>query len=147
MAFGKRTPEQRAAMIAEIEAEFTRKAELANAPAIRLEPGQTVSGEIIQIASRTSEWGIYPVLTLKFVDGKLGTLHSFHQLMTDRLKELKPQNGDMLFVAYGGERQKNRPTEDEIARGRDKYHLYNLETDASLLAAKAAEAVDKPYEW
>lgn len=145
MAFKKMTDEERAKSIAEIEAHFARQAERANAPAIRLEEGEMVAGTIEQISVRTSDYGTYPVLVLKRNDNsELVTLHAFHQIIQDRLKELKPQKGDMLFVSYAGKRQKNNPTEDEIAKGRDTYHLYNLETDASLLAS---QGVDKPYEW
>jgi hypothetical protein len=147
MADKKMSDTERAKMIAEIEAVFTRKAELANAPAIRLEEGETISGEVVQIARRVSDYGEYPVITMKLNDGSLGTLHAFHMIVQDRLKELKPQKGDILFVAYAGERTKNNPTADEVAKGRDKYHLYNLETDASLLAAKAAEGVDTTFQW
>jgi hypothetical protein len=145
VAIKKMTDEERAASIAEIEAHFQRKAELANAPAIRMQPGQTVSGVIQQVVARDSDHGVYPVITMEMINGTLGTFHAFHQIVQERLKELKPKKGDRLFIMYAGERKKNNPTEDEIKKGRDTYHLYTLETDASLLAAQSR--VDTEYSW
>lgn len=139
----KKTPEQIAADVEKLEAFFERKNRLANAPALRMEPGQRAKGPIIGIASRTSDYGTYPVVTIE-VNGQPTTLHAFHQIVQERLKELKPQKGDILFVEYAGEREKLNPTEDEIKRGRTTYHMYNLDTDASLLAAEVENA---DYQW
>ena len=146
MAFKKMTDEERANHLAELEKFFSRKSELSTAPALMLKPGQLFVGEVEQITRRTSDYiktgdGTYPVITLKDPQtGEFKTLHSFHTIMTERLKELKPQKGDLLFVKYVGEQTKNNATDQEREQGRDKYHLYSVDTEESMKAGAVAEA-------
>jgi hypothetical protein len=94
-------------------------------------PGDTMMGVITSIkASTPSDYGIYPIVTIKPDDGdELVALHCFHSLIRNKLLEARPAVGERIAVKYFGEVE----GKNSKSRGgtRDPYHSYSLVVDRS----------------
>lgn len=107
-----------------------------NAPAWM--PGENedqaiMHGTVIGLAmgeSKQNDFGQYPIVIYK-LDSNCGQyeagthikVHAFHTLLRTQLMEAGTKIGVEQMVSYRGKRKKNNPTEDEIKRGLDEYHL------------------------
>ena len=73
----------------------------------RPEPGDTVVGILVDHTEGESEWGTYPLLTIKKVDGELIGVHCFHTVLKKevgrKLERGTMKIGDKIAVAYRGE--------------------------------------------
>lgn len=72
----------------------------------RPEPGDVVDGKLVSLTRGWSDWlqGHYPILTIHDKDQKRDIdVHCFHQVLHERLLELRPKIGDMLRVEYRGQ--------------------------------------------
>lgn len=57
----------------------------------------------------------------------LVAVHVFHMLLKDQLEELKTKIGSVQIVSYLGQKTRRNPTQEQIEKGRDKYHDYYVE--------------------
>lgn len=96
------------------------------AEAWRPEPGEILSGTIVSIDMRASEYGPYPGVTVKPLGGEPVVFHAFRTVAKNELKRLKPSVGDMIAVAYLG-----------AAKGTD-YHGYKI---------RVSREVGDDFDW
>jgi hypothetical protein len=119
----------------EIE-EFFRQQEQRTARGWRPEPGTTMRGTVIGLEMRTTDFGDCPVVvyTVAGMFKKDGTpvpheptvaLYAFHQVLRERLVELKTDIGSDQYVSYLGEIEKNEI--DPKTEEKKKYHMYDAD--------------------
>ena len=92
------------------------------ATAWRPEPGDTITGTVVTIRARETEYGKHPVVILNTGEENYTAVHAFHGVLKNKLFELKPGPGTRLTVGYQGKVDgKERP-----------YHSYTaFDPDAS----------------
>lgn len=99
------------------------------APAWRPEPGTTITGAIVRLSKRHTDYGDHLVLTLKDDDDTYHAVHAMHSVLKDRLFDLKPKVGETITVAYHGKvgsKDKDR-----------EYHAYTVINHSHLEEAGA----------
>lgn len=123
---------------AEIEA-FMERMQRDTAPAWRPEPGTTIAATVEGFRiGRDTGYGEYPVVIYKLDNGQLISVHAFHTLLQDQLRELKGKKGTRQILYYGGKVKKNNASEEDRKTGRDEYHMYfvrnadDLATDTAM---------------
>lgn len=117
---------------AELEAYFSQM-ERDSAPGWRPEPGTTMRAAVIGMAMRTDgPYGKYPVITYRNLDtGSTVAVHAFHQILRERLAELKTDIGSEQYITYIGKRDHN--TEKDAETGKPKqYHMYHAANVADI---------------
>jgi hypothetical protein len=119
----------------EIEAYFERM-EQRTAQGWRPEPGTTMDGTVIGLRMGSSEYGDYPIVVYKVnkmfrADGTIVpsrptvALHIFHQVLRERMAELKTDIDTRQYVTYIGQVESNSRKDkdgDPV-----KYHHYDAE--------------------
>lgn len=109
---------------AELEAFFQRM-QRDTAPAWRPEPGTTMAGTVEGFRiGRDTGYGEYPIVVYKLDNGEVVSVHAFHTLLRDQLKELGTKKGKRQIIHYGGLQKKTKATDEEREKGRDEYHMY-----------------------
>jgi hypothetical protein len=114
----------------ELEDYFERM-NVRTAPGWRPDPGTTERATVIGLALREGEYGktpeerIYPVITYKRKDGSTFAVHAFHQVLRERLAELKTDIGVEQYITYIG--PKMGPDEKDPSKEEVKYHMYDAE--------------------
>ena len=99
------------------------------APAWRPDPGTTMAATVEGFRiGRDTGYGEYPIVIYKLDDGQVVSVHAFHTLLRDQLKELNTKKGTRQLLHYGGKHTKNKATDEERAQGRDQYHMYTSGT-------------------
>jgi len=131
--------------VTELEAFFAAK-DRDTAPAWRPDPGTTMAGEVQGfrmggLPANAGGYGIYPIVIYKLDDGNVVSVHAFHTLLQDQLRELKGQGkakrGARHFIYYDGVKETNkskRENEGKDANDKDrtKYHSYYVRDAADL---------------
>jgi hypothetical protein len=73
----------------------------------RPEPGDTIVGILVDITEGEGDWGPYPLLSIKTLDGELVGIHCFHTVLkkevTRKIDREQMKIGDKIAVAYRGE--------------------------------------------
>ena len=83
----------------------------------RPEPGDTVTGTLLNVeAIDPNGNGVYPVVTLK-TDGGDIAVHAFHTVLRRELARRRPKVGDELTIVYQGKRPGGKNNE---------YHAYRV---------------------
>lgn len=79
------------------------------AQAWRPNPGDTLTGAVVHMAKRTTEYGTYPVVyfAVDDVDGLIA-VHAFHTTLKDGFKTLSPSRGEFVSVTYAGMKESNK---------------------------------------
>lgn len=86
------------------------------------EPGDVIKGVVEDLSLAYSEYGNYPVVTIRTDDGSVA-VHAFHQTLRGKLEELQPVKGDTIGVKYYGE------VKPEGAKR--SYHKYRVKSDTA----------------
>lgn len=134
------TPTIEEAMQARLEIAFNNQ-RITQAEAWMPEPRDFIVGTVEDLTMQTGgQYGDYLRVVYKLIasgnrndtrqwkaDSGYVALHVFHQLLIERLMELKTVKGSAQYIEYIEHRTKRNPTEDEIKQGKDKYHLYYAE--------------------
>jgi hypothetical protein len=103
------------------------------APAWRPEPGTTMMATVEGFRiGRDTGYGEYPIVIYKLDNGEVVSVHAFHTLLRDQLKELGTKKGVKQILHYGGKQKKTKATEEEVKAGRDEYHMYYVKNAADL---------------
>jgi len=122
--------------VSEIEAYFERM-EQRTAQGWRPEPGTTLDGTVIGLRMGSSEYGDYPIVVYKVNnmfkrDGTVVidaastvALHAFHQVLRERMAELKTDIDSRHYVTYLGQVESN--TRKDKDGEPVKYHHYDAE--------------------
>lgn len=71
---------------------------------VKLEPGESVVGTVLDITTRENEYGSYPLVSLETDDGRELEWHAFHTVAANELAKVNPQPGDVLGVRNLGKR-------------------------------------------
>lgn len=104
--------------------EFFRMREMATAPAWRPEPDTTIAAEVVGLRMGESGYGPYPIVIYRLDSGEIVSVHAFHTLLRERLRELGTTIGKRQFISYMGKREKSNATPEEKEKGLDQYHMY-----------------------
>lgn len=115
------------------ELTFAERVAIATAPGWRPEPGETLEkATVIRMSMGESDWGPYPVITYRTQDGKYVRVHVFHQLLRERLAELKTDIGSVQNLTYI-----ERRTGNTVKANGDvtEYELYYAENDGDTMNA------------
>jgi hypothetical protein len=94
-----------------------------SAVAARPEPGQSISGTIVVIVPRTSDFGKYPVIVLDTGEDRYTAVHAFHQIAEQQLRELKVAPGQDITMRYDGKVQSKT---DDGKGGKRSYHVWTV---------------------
>lgn len=68
----------------------------------RPEPGDSLIGRVVEIDSRTTEYGAYPMVTVQIDDGTEVCFHAFHSVAKSELARRRPGVGDKIGVKFLG---------------------------------------------
>lgn len=68
----------------------------------RPEPGDEVTGTITSLSGGESEFGTYPIVTVRTAVGEEMALHCFHSVLRRELNRIRPKVGHGLTVKYHG---------------------------------------------
>ena len=124
-------------------AELQQRIALATAPAwMPKEKGDTLEKATViglQIG-HTDEYGDYPKIVYRLQDGSFIAVHAFHQVLSDRLKELKTAVGSVQTLVYLGKQESNSRTDSE--GNPQKYHMFYVENDG-----QRNDDVAKGFSW
>lgn len=66
-------------------------------------PGETLSGTVIAIDTRTSDYGAYPAITVQRLDGSELVFHAFRTVALNEVLRQKPKPGDLIAILYVGQ--------------------------------------------
>lgn len=128
----------------EIEAYFERQAQR-TAQGWRPNAGTTLKGEVIGLRMGSSEYGDYPIVVYKVLDmfrrdgskvdhADTVSLHVFHQVLRERMMELKTDIGSQHFISYLGQVESNSRNDKDGAPV--QYHHYDAENVGDEVAGK-----------
>ncbi len=71
---------------------------------VKIEPGESIVGTVLDITTRENEYGSYPLVSLETDDGRELEWHAFHTVAANELAKVNPQPGDVLGVRNLGKR-------------------------------------------
>jgi hypothetical protein len=92
------------------------------AEAWRPDPGDKLSGEVVELSARAGYDGeLYPIVTIRQRDGIELAVHAFHAVLRNELAKLAPQPGQRIAIRYDGQKGGDD--------GRSRYHSYRVATD------------------
>lgn len=101
--------------------------------------GDVLEGTVSSITTGTSEYGNYPIITIRQSDGNERAFHAFHTAARSQLVRLRPSPGDTLGIKYlGRKRAKNAP------RGYSAYENYAIRSDRAAYDWDADRTADQP---
>lgn len=89
----------------------------------RPNPGDTVTGELMAAERIESEFGDYPMLTIRTDKGDMVNVHAFHAVLRKGLMKLRPAMGSQLSITYVGQAQTRKAGTDGKKRS---YHNYKV---------------------
>lgn len=69
-------------------------------------PGDKLTGVIVDVDSRTTEFGTYPILTVVADDGREVAVHAFHTVLKNELAKRAPRIGERIGLKYLGKSEK-----------------------------------------
>jgi len=78
------------------------------------EVGDIVEGSIVEMSTRESEYGPYPLLVILTTQDTEVAVHGFHSVLKNVLAEQRPSVGDEIAIKYCG-----------VPEGKD-YKLYKV---------------------
>ena len=105
-------------------AELPLHARLKAAVAWRPVAGDVLTGHMITVEGRTTEYGTYPALYMEMDDATLVVVHAFHTVLKEELKRVKPTPGSYLEIAYLGQQDSAKRKD---AGGKPvRTHLYSV---------------------
>jgi hypothetical protein len=76
------------------------------AEAWRPEPGDKVVGVVADVDSRTTEFGTYPIVTLRTDADEEIAVHAFHTVLKREFAKRPPRLGEGLGIKYLGKSEK-----------------------------------------
>lgn len=89
-------------------------------------PGEVLSGTVVAIDTRTTDYGAYPALTIQKLDGSELVFHAFRTVALNEVIRQRPKPGDLIAVLYTG-----------VVKGAD-YHGYRV---------KIGGIREQDYDW
>lgn len=66
------------------------------------QPGDKVTGTVIDVDTATSEYGEYPLIEVQRPDGSTVAVHAFHTVLKKRIESKRPKIGDRIGIVYFG---------------------------------------------
>lgn len=67
------------------------------------EPGDIVTGRVVDIEMFDGKFGTYPLLMLETDDGDEIAVHAFHTVLKSELARKRPQPGDLIGIKFQGD--------------------------------------------
>ena len=115
------------------------------AEAWKPEPGDKIVGEVIDVDSRTTEFGTYPIVTLRTDEWEELAIHGFHTVLKREFSKARPEVGDRIGVKYLGKHERGYESYRVV---RERAHGAALDWDAIGAQAEqegAAEAASDDF--
>ena len=80
-------------------------------------PGVVMEGEVLDISSGYSTYKDenYPILTIQPAEGEPKDVHCFHEVLRNKILQLRPQVGEKVGIKYLGKTKKKGNTKEEVA--------------------------------
>lgn len=100
----------------------TRKKPATPKPGWRPNPGDSITGEVVDVQVGGGEFGDYPIVAVVTEDGEKVLIHAFHSVLKNQLRKVKPMPGDTLTVTFIGK----EPTKD----GEREFHNYSVNSSS-----------------
>lgn len=69
-------------------------------------PGDKLIGQIVDVDSRTTEYGTYPIIVVLTDSGDEIAVHGFHTVLKNELAKRQPNVGERIGVKYLGKQEK-----------------------------------------
>lgn len=114
--------------------------------------GDVLVGHVTEIAVGYSQWGQYPILTVRDESSdELVAVHAFHTALSNRLRQLKPRLGERIGIQYKGQRPHQTNPRQTVhvyivrVHGRDGSDVWQA-LDAEAMPAQAAQAPAEPAQ-
>lgn len=104
------------------------------------EDSKVLIGEIVEISKRSTEYGVYPIVTVRQEDGTEKAIHGLHAVLKNELIRQRPQPGEKIGVRYDG----FVATPDGKYKGYEKYTV-KVEREAHAFDWANIGAVDDDY--
>lgn len=84
--------------------QLEQRLEAGFAPAWRpdKEDAAVLIGEVVEISKRETEYGVYPIVTVRQEDGTEKAIHALHSVLKNELIRQRPQPGEKIGVRYNG---------------------------------------------
>jgi hypothetical protein len=130
---------------AELEAYFAAK-ELQTAPAWRPSPGDTLIGEVIGLRMGDGDHGPYPIVVIRREDKTCASVHAFHTLIREQLRDMKCNIGMRVAISYDGEKVTNK-TADLAEDKQESYHVYFCADLSKLGTADGVAPVETGFSF
>lgn len=123
----------------EIERFFAMK-DRDTAPAWRPDPDTMMAGELQGFRiGPDNGYGTYPIMIYKLDNGQVISVHAFHTLLRESLKEMHPKKGDRHLIHYAGKQETNASIKKGDNSDRQYYHMYYIRNAADLTADDAVQ--------
>lgn len=104
------------------------------APAWRPAPDTMMAGTLQGFRiGRDSGYGTYPIMVYMLDNGQAVSVHAFHTLLRDSLKEMQPKKGDRHLIHYAGKVETNASVKKNDDTDRTYYHSYYIRNAADLI--------------
>lgn len=99
------------------------------------EAGTVLTGTVVTLTKRTSDYGEHIVVILKPADSDdYVAVHAFHQVLIDQLKEVREEvgklNGAEITLRYDGKVASRKRKDDE--GNPQKYHSYTVVSNSDV---------------
>ncbi len=69
-------------------------------------PGNRLVGQVVDVDSRTTEFGTYPIITVLTEAGDEFAVHGFHAVLKNEFAKRRPRIGERLGIKYLGRQEK-----------------------------------------
>jgi len=107
-------------------AAYQERSAIRTAPGWLPEPGTVIKATCIgRYMREDGQYDPYPVIVYRLDNGSVVSVHAFHQVLRDRLKELGTKVGSEQYLSYLGKKESGQRNDTE---GKPvKYHMYDAE--------------------
>lgn len=78
----------------------------------RPNPGDSITGKVLDLTTGQGDYAKYPIVTLQTKDGEVN-VHAFHHTLKNRLREMRPKRGHTLTITFLGEVPQTRKSDGE----------------------------------
>jgi hypothetical protein len=78
----------------------------------RPNPGDRITGTVIDVDSRTNDYGTYPIITVLTVAGNEVAIHAFGTVLKNEFAKRQPVSGERLGIKYLGRKEGPRGAYD-----------------------------------
>lgn len=118
-----------------------------HAEAWQPDPGDKLIGEVIDVDTRETEYGVYPIVTVRTDEGDELAIHGYHTVLKREFSKARPGVGERIGVKYLGKHERGYEAykvvrEKPVASAPVDWDKMGAEAEAA--AAEAETPADEP---